>query len=387
MRIVFAGDLCFRHCTEVGDPAVLFGGLDEVLAQADFRMLNLECPLSDKEYEPIPKSGPPIQCAAGYIDHLDYMHIDLAGMANNHIGDYGSGPIGDTVALLQEHGIAGIGAGETVEKAYEAHIFEKDGLRVSVLAVCENEFGVATATTAGSAGLNLKRLYDRITEEKSKADFAVVFFHGGNETNPFPSSGKTELYRLLIDMGADALIATHTHCPQGTEVYKGKPIIYSMGNFYFPRKAYTARGEQDSWYYGYTVLMDFDKSGITYTLQPYRFGNVGEPLVLLRDEEKERFFRYLDALTAPITDPDEVERLFNIWSATYGEGYEFSINYKPDMKRNAAAEIAGFKNLFGCDAHNEMMKRFTALCYENRFDEFRRQIGEIEQYQTLDKFM
>lgn len=67
-----------------------------------------------------------------------------------------------------------------------------------------------------------------------------------------------ELYRHFIDLGAEAVIAMHTHCPQGYEFYNGKPIVYSMGNFFFPHK----KDKEKSWYHGYMSELDISRDGI-----------------------------------------------------------------------------------------------------------------------------
>ncbi len=390
MKILFAGDICFKDFAKmasVKEPCDIYGEIKPVFDKADFRMINLECPLYEGDSAPILKSGPNIKADPKFVKHLTYLGIDLAGLANNHTGDYGEKPIFQTVNLLNQNNIASIGAGKNIEEAYKSHIFEKDGMKVSVIAACENEFGIASSSGAGAAGFNLYRIKNRICEEKKNADKVVVFFHGGNETNPFPSPLKTENYKMFVDFGADAVIAMHTHCPQGYEIYKNKPIIYSLGNFYFPMLDYTSRDKYNTWFYGYVITLEFSKDNVDFELQPYRFGTVNEPMNLLEGQQKEEFMKYISEISSPISEPAEIERLFSIWSAVYGEAYEFSMNYTPEMKQDNVAAVTDFKNLFGCDAHNEMITRFTNLCYTNTFAENKEKIGEIRKYQTLKGFI
>ena len=79
-------------------------------------------------------------------------------------------------------------------------------------------------------------------------------------------------------MGADAVIAGHTHCPQGYETYNGKPIIYSMGNFLFKNTEKT--DNKDSWYYGYFTILDINKSKISFDIVPYQFDIPGTKLTV-----------------------------------------------------------------------------------------------------------
>ena len=105
-----------------------------------------------------------------------------------------------TMKLLKQKGYVTIGAGKNIDEAYEPAILEKDGVRVAVIAVCENEPGIAEEHQAGSAGYSLSRVSNAIWEAKERGELPIIFFHGGNEYNPFPSPGKTELYRHFVDI-------------------------------------------------------------------------------------------------------------------------------------------------------------------------------------------
>ena len=193
---------------------------------------------------------------------------DIVTLANNHTGDFGAGAIKDTLALLNENGIRYLGARENIDEAYNACRLERDGISVSVISVCENEFGIAAKNSYGSAGYNARLLLNKIREEKEIRDNVIVVFHSGNEFNPLPSPDTQDRYRLICDMGADAVIGCHTHCPQGYEIYNGKPIIYSMGNFLF--KSNIQRETHNSWYYGYMTELEIGKSRTSFKLIPYR---------------------------------------------------------------------------------------------------------------------
>jgi hypothetical protein len=164
-------------------------------------------------------------------DTKPYLNEGIVARQKVEQGDGAS--LEDTLALLDENKILHAGAGANVNEAYQALRLEKDGISVAIISVCENEFGMATETTYGSAGYEPRLLLKQIKEEKKRADFVVVVFHGGNEFNPLPSPDTVARYRLVCDMGADAVIGGHTHCPQGYEYYGGKPIVYSLGNLLF----------------------------------------------------------------------------------------------------------------------------------------------------------
>ena len=130
----------------------------------------LECVLCDEGVgENIIKSGPNLRGDVKNAAFLAAAGIDCAILANNHLGDLGEPAVYATLSLLDEMGIDHMGGGKNITEAYRAWYAEKNGIKVSFLAVCENEFGGATDTKAGAAVFSMKRLCDRIAEEKQAA--------------------------------------------------------------------------------------------------------------------------------------------------------------------------------------------------------------------------
>ena len=390
MKLVFAGDIAFNYIkgNYPGKDAVKYA-LKEVLPvfeTADFRMINLENPLCDKACEPIPKSGPNLISETSFVEYLKELKIDLAGMANNHTGDYGDTAIIETMKCLDENNISHIGAGANIEEAYKAYRFEKEGIKVSIIACCENEFGVADDENYGVAGFELGRVVNTIKEEKKVSEYVIFNFHGGNEQNPFPSPKKCDLYRHLIDIGADAVIAMHTHCPQGYEIHNGKPIVYSMGNFYFPElNAERKPNEKSAWFFGYISELDVTASGIELKIHPYRFSNADGCLYLLNGESLEKFMAYMEELCAPIADHKRIKDLFNIWSTMAGPRYSWTISFKNTMtEKGGASAVCHLRNSFVCEAHSEMLAAFTEVCYKEQFAEYAARQEEITRYQEIN---
>ncbi|MBR7133630.1 MAG: CapA family protein [Clostridia bacterium] len=385
MKILFAADMCFNRFENLPSKSLLhsyFNSVKPVFETTDFSMLNLECVLYDGDNTPIIKSGPALKAESGFVEALSFLNVDVAGLANNHTGDYRDEAIFDTINLLAKNNIASIGAGENITQAYLPYVFEKDGIKVAVLAICENEFGVADNDRAGVAGFNLVRTAKAIREAKESADRVVVFFHGGNENNPFPSPGKTELYRYIIDLGADAFIGMHTHCPQGYEIYNGKPIVYSMGNFYFPVKAEGARADlNNNWYFGYMTELDITKEQIKINVHPYHFGSLENPTMeLLSGDRKESFMKYLNDISVPISDAEQIKHLFNIWCTTRGITYSAMLKYSHDMEKNGASLCCHMKNDFSCEAHNELVRNTLDMCYFDTIERYSALQDEINQY-------
>ena len=263
MKVLFAADTSFYYFgNDYPGDAAADAAMAEVKAcfdGADFSVINLETTFGEKEnLTPIPKSGPNQVSAPAFWRYIEALSPDAACLANNHTMDFGAKPLRDTVAGLKERGIRPFGAGENIREAYAPAILEKDGHRVAVIGVCENEFGSATESAAGSAGYALGRVTEAVRAAKARGETPVVFFHGGNEYDPFPSPIKKDLYRHFVDLGAAAVIAMHTHCPQGYEIYRGVPIVYSMGNFFFPAPPYPDRPRNEVWWYGYMSLLSVE---------------------------------------------------------------------------------------------------------------------------------
>lgn len=366
MKLLFTGDINFRGLTEPS-PETCTDILAEVLPyfeKVDFRIVNLETPLADKErHMPIKKSGPNLICNPSNVLFLKTLHTDVCTLANNHIGDLGEGAVMDTLALLDAHSIRYCGAGANIDRAYDACRLKKDGFSISLISVCENEFGMATEATYGSAGYNTRRLMNKIKQEKKVSNAVIVVFHGGNEFNPLPSPDTQDRYRLICDMGADAVIAGHTHCPQGFEMYEGKPIIYSMGNFLF--KSSSERSANDSWYYGYMTELDIDNSGIDFCIIPYKFNSEATRITVFEGDEKHKMLGYIAGLSEIIKDPPLLDNYFSGWAYLHKWVPQAPSNYFDLKEYNSS----GNYNLISCESHLSQAKKVLEFCFLDRVAE------------------
>ena len=216
-----------------GDTQTLLGEeLNNILQNADYRIFNLELPLTDWE-KPIPKCGPnliaPTKCVAGY----KAMHVDLLTLANNHILDQDQQGLVSTCSVLDDAGIAYTGVGQTPEEAAKPYIFECDGKRIGVYACAEHEFSIVTEYTAGANPIDLLETPDHIAALKAECDYVIVLYHGGKEHYRYPSPNLQKVCRKLVEKGADLVICQHSHCIGCEEKYQGGTIVYGQGNFLF----------------------------------------------------------------------------------------------------------------------------------------------------------
>lgn len=380
MIITFASDISFHYGNGFAGEKAAQAAMAEpaaVLAQADYSVVNLENIFGDKEsHTPILKSGPNLITEERFVSYIHALKPTVVGLANNHSKDYGEEAMFQTIALLTASGYMCIGAGKNIEEAYQPAKLEKDGIRVAIIAVCENEFGVATSKTSGTAGYSLGRVAKAIWQAREDGYKPVIYFHGGNEKNPFPSPGKVELYRHFVDLGAQAVVAMHTHCPQGYEIYEGKPIIYSMGNFFFP-----ANVKEQSWYYGYMTQLEFTEETVNLAIHPYRFDYEG--VKMLSGEDIAYFTRYMQVLCEPIGNEDALQELFDSWHyiGGYIHGFDwFEPHYIAD---GWSRQVKDMKNIFNCEAHNELVRNTFNMVFEGRMEKAKGKVEFIQKLQNM----
>ena len=189
---------------------------------ADITYIDLESPLFAGC--PVnPNSGFTFCGDARFVDGLNLMGAKVANLANNHLSNYGAQGITETDQLLQSHGILTSGLGP-----------------VAVIDVRGIKFGFIGFNGVGRA-IDQAALKAGIARARQQADIVVVQFHWGKEyeRQPMPDPGvptpddPVNIGHEAIDLGADIVIGNHPHWYQGVEVYKGKLITYSHGNFVF----------------------------------------------------------------------------------------------------------------------------------------------------------
>lgn len=268
MKILIAGDFCPRYRVadkfEQGEYEYVLGEIKDIIVDADYSIVNLECPAIKGGEVPIEKCGPNLQCSEKGIEAVKWAGFDCVTLANNHFLDFGKEGVEHTLEICKKHGIETVGGGMNLQEASSILYKEIDGKILAIINCCEHEFSIATEETAGSNPLNPIKQYYAIKEAKEKADYVLVIVHGGHEQYQLPSPRMQETYRFFIDAGADAVVNHHQHCYSGYEVYKGKPIFYGIGNFCFDNI-----NRHDIWNEGYMVFIFFNSNNITFEKIPY----------------------------------------------------------------------------------------------------------------------
>jgi hypothetical protein len=204
-----------------------------LLAGADLALVNLEGPAPTKaRYH---TSGTVFSFNQGLLAGLDRAGIDWVSLANNHIGDAGSAGVLQTIRALDRLGIEHGGAGASTAAARVPAIFTVGGTKVALLAYDSIAPGYAArASRPGSARLSGGVVRTDIRRARAAgADVVVVYPHWGVEYRTGPTATQQKLARGMIDAGADLVVGNHAHWAGTMEVYRGKPIWYSLGNFVF----------------------------------------------------------------------------------------------------------------------------------------------------------
>jgi len=235
-----------------------FAPFAAILDAADLRVGNLECVVATGgSAEP----GKPFTFRA-HPRTLKVLarHFYALGLANNHSGDFGPQAFGEMLGLLDRHRIAYFGGGADLERAHAPLIIERKGLRIALLGY--NEFFPrsfeADYDKPGVAWSEDEQLQFDIANARSafRADLVIPVMHWGWEHEPRASARQRQLARLMIDAGADAVVGGHPHVTQDTELYHGKPIIYSLGNFVF--NGFTDDDNNTGW----LLRLELDRQGV-----------------------------------------------------------------------------------------------------------------------------
>jgi len=236
VKLAFVGDVMLadgpgRLIAQGRDP---FAHVAQRLRQADVRIANLECVVATRgraldkpwTFRAHPRVLPVLQ-----------RHVDVVSLANNHSGDFGREAFTEMLGLLERAGLPQVGGGRNLRAAHRPHVIERHGVRIALLGF--NEFfprhfeaGTDHAGVAWSEDEQVLEGIRRAREELG-VDVVIPFMHWGTEGEERANDRQRELARRMIDAGADAVVGAHPHVVQDTEVHRGKPIIYSLGNFVF----------------------------------------------------------------------------------------------------------------------------------------------------------
>lgn len=213
-----------------------FSNVKSIFSADDLTIANFEGTLTDSEAREDKQFA--FKAPAEFADILTAGSIEAVNTANNHSHDYGEQSFSDTMAALDSRGIVHFGYDETA-------VMEIKGIKVGLVGIYELNDHLGREE-------QLKQNIAKVKEDG--AQIVIVIFHWGNEKEEIPDSNQTTLGRLAIDEGADLVCGHHPHVLQGIEEYKGKNIVYSLGNFCFGGNSYPS--DMDSMIFQQTFTVD-----------------------------------------------------------------------------------------------------------------------------------
>ena len=302
---------------EKGDALELVGQeLLDILNKADFRIFNLEVPLTDTE-KPIPKCGPDLIAPRNAVNGLKALGVDLFTLANNHILDQDVQGLDSTIQALDEVSIAYLGVGKTPDEAAKPYIFENNGKKIGVYACAEHEFSIVSYTRPGANPYDPLESFDHVAKLKEQCDYVIVLYHGGKEHYRYPSPNLQKAFRKFADKGADLIIAQHTHCIGCMEEYNGSTLVYGQGNFLFD--------DCDNEFWQTSLLIsvsdDFD---ITYIPIEKKQNTVR----LVKDEQANVIIKEFYTRNRNILKQDFIQKEYQLFANSMCNQYLYTISSK-----------------------------------------------------------
>lgn len=252
--VVFGGDTAL---TDAALPTLRANGYEhavsatvQLMRESDLSVVNLETAVSQRDTRfPLYKRYVYRMDPVG-LQALRWAGVDAVSLGNNHIKDHDSSGIVDTVRHLGEAGVVGFGAGKDAEEAYRGVVYDLRGTRVGLLSYLEDSpmhsvymQSFAWGGRPGCARLEAGQLYRDIARMRKHADLVVAVVHWGRSYAQI-TAVQQAYARLLVDAGADAVVGHHPHVHHPIGVYRGRPLLYSLGNYAFgtPGRAWLRHG-------------------------------------------------------------------------------------------------------------------------------------------------
>jgi poly-gamma-glutamate capsule biosynthesis protein CapA/YwtB (metallophosphatase superfamily) len=311
ISILFAGDYAPKSRYEelsIKKKKNIFGDLTHDISEHDVSFVNLETPLCQQGV-PIKKSGPNIKAHPDCIHALAEAGFSVVGLANNHILDFGEGGLEETFIACHKHGLSVCGAGRNLIEAQKPLVIDKKGVKIAFIAVAENEFSIAEKEKAGAAPLDPIDNSIVIQQIRKNVDLLFVIIHGNNEYFPYPRPGLRKICRFYIDKGVDAVICHHAHVPGAYEIYKDKPIVYSLGNLIFDHS-----NPPEGWNQGYGFRLQYDLNTMAlslFELVPYTQSVKQGGVLKMKGDEKRNFLKKIESYSQVLIAEKQYQDVWN----------------------------------------------------------------------------
>ena len=353
MKTLLFGDFCPKRpdVAELfvkGDIETLFGDSLSLFENKDFIAVNLECALTDSE-TPITKHGPNLKTPVGSENTLKKLGVTLAGLSNNHVFDFGVPGALETMKTLEKAGSAHTGFGMNYEDSRKDYVFEKNGEKLAVIAVCEHEYSYAKPDKMGSRPFDELDTIEDIRRAKANADRVVVMYHGGKELCRYPSPRLMRVCRAMVRAGADVVLCQHTHCISCYENYEGGHILYGQGNSHFLWPS-----PKEILKHGLAVEYDTVTSEISFVplYAPITADEYG--ISLAKGEERDEIMKGFAARSASLLDGTWIDGWREFCASV--ESQYTRVVRKASVPECTEADNLQFAHYLDCEAHLDVFR-------------------------------
>lgn len=299
-----------------------FAKMDEY-RKADLAMVNLENPLTQSTLNITNKEEKNINVDSNYVKVLTSGGVDLVNLANDQIVDQLA--LTETIETLERAGIHAVGGGITNEEVRRPEIIEVKGQKIAYLSYYDTD--LQKIKTTGVAGVNTRN-NDQIAADiqalRDQVDWIIVNYHWGVELSEYPGDWQMNLARFTIDQGADLVVGHHPKVLQGAEIYQGRPIIYSLGNFIFGDNS-----AQES---------DYDTAVLKVSLKPGKMKVEFLPVVVnqyqpqvVKDEKGQEILKHIAQISSVFNEP----MISSVEIDAINSSFKFNINSQPGETNSA----------------------------------------------------
>lgn len=361
MKAFILGDLSPTDCTNPifasKDTEALLHDAVTLFEGNDINFVNLECALTDSGAS-IEKFGPPLKACNEVADVLAKIGVNVCGLSNNHIFDYGKKGAEDTIKQLDRCGIEHTGFGSNYKDSRKNWIMEKDGEKVAIIAVCEHEYSYALDNRMGSRPWDEFETMDDIREAKKEADRVIVIYHGGKELCGYPSPRLRKACRAMVKNGADVVVCQHSHCIGCYENFEGSHILYGQGNFHFVKPAFFNYPE----IWNSCLAMKYDTKTNEVEFVPLCVYEDG--MAIAKGEEKEAIVKAFEKRNADLESGEWLSG-WRSFCESVQDNYIKNVQSAAGLDRDGIAASL-FAHYLDCEAHTDVWRElFKTANYRN----------------------
>lgn len=365
LRLLFVGDFYSNDIEKVS----FSSELEREINASNIVFCNFEAPIKIDNIA-TQKVGPSLAQSVKAPDFLEKKGFNVIGLANNHVADFGQEGILRTMESFQHSLLLGVG---TFEQAYSLKKVKIGENTIGFLAFCHYEFGILDNRddnkTLGSAWINHPCVDSLIEESKKTVDLLILVAHAGVEDIDLPLPEWRERYKSFIHLGVDAVIGMHPHVPQGWELINGKPIFYSLGNFYFDMHS-----DIPMWNRGLGVVLEYKNN----TIVNISILNLLNDDGVIRVDKCPEINEYVKSLSERISNGAYMSSLNNLvldlWDNVYekylfigtnGLTLKYGLNFFLKRLYGALFRKKGMPlfllNIFRCESHRWLIQRALDL--------------------------